>query len=324
MAAELIGLMSVEGGREDDGHRTYDVKWKVKSLKADGGLVGAMNVSGLPAIGSTLDLWDSSVVDNYAYCWPTKKVTPYKTNPDGDVPQYYVLTQKFTTKPFPEDRCMDTEIEDPTSEPARVRGVFNPRIREAMFDRFGDPIKNSAHELLRGQVVEFDESTMSVSISQNVLDLELELLAGQINTLNDSTLFGFAARKVKLSRIDWERKLYGSCNFYYTRSFVFDIDGYGFDRTIPDEGTMVLNGHWDDDDWVLDQINGVDPDPADPTHFIRYKDRQGENSRTFLDGAGVPARGFLGTGTESTNVGQITIQKYGESNFLLLGIPSTV
>jgi hypothetical protein len=41
--------------------------------------------------------------------------------------------------------------------------------------------------------------------------------------------------------------------------------------------------------WVLDTIGGALPDPANPQHFDRYKDRNGENTKVILNGAGIPA-----------------------------------
>ena len=97
-----------------------------------------------------------------------------------------------------------------------------------------------------------------------------------------------------------------------------------FDRFIADEGTKAISGHIDKNTgkWVLDNVGGSAPNPLNPLHFVRYKDRNGENSRVILDGHGRPWD-FAGltTGTGDDTEGKIFVEKYGESDFRLLGIP---
>lgn len=68
--------------------------------------------------------------------------------------------------------------------------------------------------------------------------------------------------------------------------------------------------------WTLDQINGADPNPNNPQHFIRYKDANGDCAKTLLDGRGQPAIGRY--------PGQRLVQKYLAKNLLLLGIPTSL
>jgi hypothetical protein len=69
--------------------------------------------------------------------------------------------------------------------------------------------------------------------------------------------------------------------------------------------------------WVLDAIDGEDPDPANPAHFDQFKDRHGENSKVMLNGAGTPA-------TTSGEERYRRVEMYRESNFLSLGIPTVL
>jgi hypothetical protein len=64
--------------------------------------------------------------------------------------------------------------------------------------------------------------------------------------------------------------------------------------------------------WVLDAISGGIPDHTNKQHFIRFKDFNGENARTQLNGSGAPS---------VTTVFKNKVEYYPESNFLLLGIP---
>lgn len=74
-----------------------------------------------------------------------------------------------------------------------------------------------------------------------------------------------------------------------------------WDRDVWDEGTRVLRGRWTNaagqtgtgtsnrSHWQNLPINGEDPDPSNPHHFIKFKDWNGENTKTLLDGFGNPA-----------------------------------
>ncbi len=305
--------------RDDEGHRTYKISHQVQALTTDGPQV-VMNTPGLPVIGS---IWSfDNDLDSWAFCWPNMKVTPRLPKEKGRI---WDVEQLFSTKPL--KRCQDTNIEDPLLEPDRISGSFIKFTEEAVRDKDNNFIMSSSNEQLRGPGVEFDKNRPTVRIEQNVAILGLDVFSPMIDTLNNAPLWGLSARKIKLSNVSWERILFGVCNFYYVRLLEFDINFNTFDRNLLDEGTKVLQGQWDENDnWKLKKAGGAEPDPTNPSHFTRYKDKHGENARSILDGAGRPVNtkvinalddGFVNTGGPTT----IFVQKYTESNFLTLGIP---
>lgn len=335
------GPKVVEAERDDEGHRTYTVTHQVFQTKADTwGPASAMNASGLPAVGSYwLFTRPSSGTDTdvWAFCTPYMKVKAKSEIKEGHPVHWWEIEQKFTTRPM--SRCNTETIQNPLLEPDRVGGSWIKYQIEAKRDRFGELLKTPSHEMLKGPPVEFDANRHSVRIEQNTANLELSLISSMANHVNDEPLWGLPARCIKLSEFSWERKLYGVCNFYFTRSFGFDCDSNTFDRDEPAEGTKVQAGDWRDEDggtstasdaWQLRYINGDIPDPSNPTHFTRYKDRNGENARTLLTATGLPANvsvipgtGNSSFGTGSGDVYMIHIEYYPEANFLLLGIPTS-
>lgn len=330
------GPRILEGERDEEGHRTYMVTHIVRGAAGSDGPAEVMQCAGLPAIGDTWSMLNGNDVDVWAWCTPYMKVTIHQAR-EGDPVEYWAVQQKFTTKPM--KRCNTAQIEDPLSEPQKVSGSFVKYTKEVYKDRFGRWIRSSSHEQIRGPQVEFDSNRPTVRIEQNVLSLGLSTFSQMVDTVNDSTLWGLPRRCIKLSNVSWERKLYGVCTYYYTRSFDFDIDYNTFDRTVPDEGTKCLNGRWATEDeissgitgWVLVDVDGSPPDKTNPLHFVRYKDRNGENARVMLDGNGLPAdtdvaTNVSGSGTTTNDSGPaatIGIEYYPESNFLTLGIPTS-
>lgn len=330
MTAELLnsGRFSWRGERNEEGHRTYYVKSKVKTTDFDDGPKTVMACSGLPTIGST---WSGAYFgndsDTVAYCTPYMKID-ILSEKEGDKNKYWTVEQKFTTMPL--KRCADEEIEDPLLEPQKVSGSFTKFTKEVAYDRHGDIIRNSAHQPFAGQIVEFDDNRPTVRIQQNVASLGLELFTEMVDTVNNATLWGLSARKIKLSNVSWERQVRGVCDYYYTRTFDFEINFQTFDKRALDKGTKALNGYFHPSTglWTLRNINGNPPDPWNPTHFCTIKDLQGENIECLLNGAGEPIQDAngpgTGTGTSGDSPYYYTIEYYNETNFLLLGIPTSL
>ncbi len=278
------GPRSMALGIDKDGHREYKITFRVEVTvpTADGPAVAA-NCPGLPVVGSYWIIRND--VDVWAWCRPDTEVRAEK---DGEPSRFWDVTKTFSTKPL--QRCSERNFEDPLLEPMKISGSFTKYQEEATHDRFGAQLVNSSHEQIRGPQVEFDKNRPQVKIEQNVPLLQLDTCAALVDCVNINTMWGLPPRTVKLSNFSWERKFHGLCNVYYTRSFEFDVNYSTWDRTIMDEGSKVIKGHWDADaNWVLDKILGVDPNPFNPSHFIKATDFSGNPMKVLLNGAGFPA-----------------------------------
>lgn len=280
--------MTWGGGIDSEGNREYKIAHKVKGTVSDGP-ANALRAIGLPSIGSRwafgadLDIW--------AWCQPQQTATILQEK-EGDPNRWWRVENTFSTKST-RNYCKDQRIENPLLEPQQLSGgaTNSAKDQEATLDRFGRPIMNSAWEPFKGEVIKFDRSIPTVKVQQNVSVLNAALCYNMMDCVNDRVMWGQPRRTVKLKSFSWERKFYGLCFKYYTRTFEFEIDGLTFDRDILDEGTKCLNGHWNrtTGEWVLDNIAGQPPNSGNPHHFIRFKDRNNENCRVILNGAGLPA-----------------------------------
>lgn len=324
MTASLVGA---EGRRkwsltrDREGHRDYLLVSLVKTTDNDDGPATVLATPGLPAVG---DSWTyGNDIDGFALCHPDVRITPTR----HDEPhRLWIVENHFRTLPM--ERCQDTPIEDPLLEPDKISGSFIRFTREATRDRFGNFILSSSHELIRGPQVEFDDSRAQVRITQNVSDLQLPTLTQFVDTVNDAPLWGLPKRTIKLSEPTFERRYRGICEIYYTRTLTFDIDFNTFDRKALDEGTRVLKGRWSagcvaGSVWTTNF--GVDPN--DVSDFMKFVDCAGNPiENVILNGAGEPITSPLGTGIGAGGAGPayIQVEKYAESNFLLLNIPTTL
>ncbi|MFA5056489.1 MAG: hypothetical protein WC485_00110 [Opitutaceae bacterium] len=339
------GPRSFGGGRTAEGHREYTLSFLVEAEPMDGPY-NIMHTPGLPEVGSEWDFGNagfsgavsgtsdgSGEIDEWAFCLPELKIRPHEAK-EGEASRFYTVECKYSTNAAKfNQRCQDLEIGDPCLEPPKISGGFTTRSKKLTHNRQGEMIRTSSWEVPEG--TEVDVGLPTVSIQQNVLTLGLSTFSTMINTVNDDTLWGLPKRFIKLVNAPWERKMYGKCTYYYTRTFEFEIDNetrdkdgnyIGFDRQYVNQGEMVLAGHWEQASsnapWIwYDELFyptvGPDPNPANPLHFKRYVDRDGNLARTYLDINGRPL-------FEDEEPVIWVEELFHESNFLLLGVPITL
>lgn len=303
MTASVIDWKSWELKRDREGYRTYNIQFLLETTDDDDGPLTVMSSGDLPLVGATYGFGNEA--DTYCWCTPECTVKPVRTSEPNFL---WTLDQIFTNKPM--KRCNTDTIENPLDEPQKVSGSFLKYNKKLRQDRNGDPITSSSHEYITG--IERDAGRPTVTIEQNIASLGLTTFAAMQDTVNDATLWGLAARKIKLDNISWERKLYGTCTYYYTRKFEFSIKYEGFDLVdVVDTGFKVFD---------IDNITDNATNRANPKNYIVYKTaNQGENSpqKILLDGNG------NALSNSASPVFLPTIEIYDESDFTTLGIPTS-
>lgn len=293
MSAFLQGMMDWNLQSDPDGHRSYKVKWLVGTTDFDDGPMQASLCPELPAIGAPWVFGNDN--DPFAFCWPDWIINPVLTNEPN---QYYTVEQTFTTKPL--RRCQDTSINNPLSEPPNISGGNVKFTRQAVLDAYGNPFVTSSHELITGPEAERDDNRHNVQIEMNLAYLPIGEFVPMLDAINAFPMWGLAAHMVKLSSVNWQRLLFGTCSFYFKVSYGFEINPLTWIRYIADMGTMKL---------------GPGGDPADQSDFIPIIEH-GERTTKFLNGGGVP----LASGEDP-----VILEKhvYPEVNLLNLGIPDS-
>jgi hypothetical protein len=256
MATVLTGQREWKGRREDDGNYSLQVTHRVLCNPGEGPYAALM-AEGLPQPG---DRWRFNIDPHtgaageqliWAYCGMGSDAEQQTGDgsPGWDNASYWDVSQTFSTKP-PERK---QPAGDPLLEPQKVTGSFSRTSKEALNDRFGIPITNSAWERFHGQQVEFDSGHAVVNVEQNVAELNLPALAAAYQTVNGLPLWGMPARTIKLSGVSWDPHDYTRTDpatgaptpaRYYTRKFEFEANWEGWDRNLLDEANKVLHGHW--------------------------------------------------------------------------------
>lgn len=297
---------------DERGYRQYQVVYRLGCDPLDGPSVITAAMATLVPVGTP---W---VIGNEVdpWCWrrPEIDISPVQ---EGEPNEWFDVTLTFSNRPVDQDSFSSDPgstpsgwsggtpttpagggVEDPLLVPDRISGGSTKYTEEASTDLAGDPILNSAFEPIKGAPVEFDKSRATVRVEQNRSTLGLATLTNLVNCVNSSTLWGYAARTVKFNNFTWEKKYYAGTNVYYTRTLEFEIRDETFDRYILDEGSKVVSGHWDGDEWVLDNVgvlgnplkpNAVEqsiaPDPNDGlpagTYLYRVSALDGEGNETL-------------------------------------------
>lgn len=298
MSATLKGMLEWSVERDQEGYRQYKIKWLVETDDKWDGPQVVSNTPGLASIGSTWQYGNES--DPWSFCWPNMTITPVVTKEPN---YWWHVDQIFTNKPL--KRCQSTTIENPLNEPPKISGSFVRYTRKTEVDGLGNMILSSSHEPIP---VDRDDSTHEISIEVNSLVLGLPVYTALLHCVNDRPLWGLLPRRVKFSNMSWQRQLYGTCTFFFTKKMDFEIKFNGWDESeVADAGYKVFDAS---------KTNG---DRTNPTHYKLAVDDRGNSppQRVLLDGNGERL-------TDATNpVFLSPILLYPGANLLTLGIPST-
>lgn len=291
MGAALIGTSPLDWtlSVDEEGQREYTVIWPVKTDLASEGPDVALTATGLPTPGASFNIGSSS--DLYA---SYQRKGSAKLRDPRNKQTLWDVTTVYSTKPV--KRCNTNAVDDPLLEPHKVSGAFNKFRREAVKDKDGNAITNSADERVHGPIVEIDDNRPVINLEMNVAWISLSFLSQYVDAVNNATFWGCAARTLKCSEFTWERVLYGTCNFYFHVSFAFEIKSDTWDVVYLDEGTRT-------------KITGTSP-----AQYKRAQDRYENPVRVLLDGSG----------NESTTEAFLTKRVLRELDFSTVGWPATL
>ena len=296
MTVTLIGMIDSSLVVAADEHRTYNTTWELKSDDGNDGPAQVIATVGLPFVGQAYTIGND--VDSDAFChpfWRAKRKFP------RDLSRWsaWLVEIPFSTKSYGM-RQPTEQLGDPLVEAPLIHSRSSKQVKEAMQDKDGALLLNSAHQVIRGAAVEVPDDKGIVCVSQNVPALDLATNDAARNSVNTNPMWGMAARTIRLADFTFEKLFYGSGLKYFRLHHEFELNSDTWDRKIPDEGTKEFKGSGD---------------RADPRDFIVVKDANDENTSILLDLNGDPWDGTTPASVLDTK------NLLSETDFSTLGIP---
>lgn len=312
---ELVGPIGHRFRRDEEGHRFYEIDWHVRTFDQHENIAWILQNWPLFNPGDMfmlVSLWpETAGFDEWAFCTPELNIAAHPDVRDNGPVKHWVITQYWSTKQT--WRCNLFPIENPLLEPYEITGDYIHEQRQARVDRFGKALKFPNFETITGPATEYKYSHPTITISYNQATLPLATITLLINKVNDAELWGLEPRKIKFSDAKFERRVYGSCFYYWHVSYTFEFDEKGFDVEVPFFGTKEYNGSGS---------------IYDPKSFDIAKTESDQNDAIPLDSVGRKLR-FIGL--DVNNNPQYlypqhvqTVELLEEGNFLLLGIPGVL
>jgi hypothetical protein len=315
-APRIVGVIAQRFRRDEEGHRYYEIDFHVRTDDYYDTAAYLLDDWPLYAAGQpfdlTPDLPDYEGIDSWAFCTPELNIAAHPDAGDKARHKDWVVTQYWSTKQT--WRCQTFPIENPLLEPVDITGDFVHENRTTKVDRFGKILKYPNFEPILGPATEYKYSYPTVNITFNSATLPLSTYVQLINKVNDEPLWGLPERCVRFTDAKWQRKIYGTCFYYYTTTYTFEFDINGFDKEVPIEGTLAYSGSGS---------------LSNPKSFTTAKGITDENKTVPLDYLGrelIPTGTFDGNGDPEYLYPQGILKPeiHYEGNLLLLGIPSSL
>jgi hypothetical protein len=304
MTVKILGRQDWSMSSTKEGHRDYSITWLCETTSIDDGPYSIFTAIGLPRVGTPWRFGNET--DLWAFCMPDARVSPVVK-----MENIWTITQHFST--VPQERCQDQSISNPLNEPITISGSFTKYRVIVSHDKDDKVIKSSGHDIIE---IERDNNRPQVRIGANVLVLPLDTISNGMDSVNGSSMWGLPKRCIKLSSCTFQRKLYGTCFFYYTLDLGFDINYNTHDEKVPDRGKHCLPFKRDPSTGEL--TNLITGPQSDPSKFVTFTDPSGHPSSTLLDGNGNVL-------TDADSPSFITPKGYPEMDFLsTFGLPESL
>jgi hypothetical protein len=225
----VVSVTGIESELEvsDDGHRNYTSTYEIiTDSKQDSPLI-VIAAAGIP-------------VYQAGYAWGTDsdpealRTRTLSVKPRGvqESRRTWRVTVKHSTKA---EGCKDADDLDPLSKPLVLSGAFAAFTKAAVDDKVGDALLTSSDEPIIPPL-EIDDSRDTLSVEFNTLTLDLQVRSSLRDRCNSNTMWGLAARAIKLAKWGWSREFYGQCYPYFKNSLEFAINIDLWNSRVLDQG----------------------------------------------------------------------------------------
>ena len=217
---------------------------------------------------------------------------------EKDSYRHWVINCNYDSKVDPDEN--DNEFDDPLLKATKWSGSFVQFIRDLVTDKDGIQIKNSAGDPFVNPPVTADDSRMSIVAVKNFAALNVNVWASFRDAVNDDTWWGLGARKIKVQSITWDQMFFEGQPFYAVR-YEFHINDDTWDEDVLQAG-------------FYERVGGK---------RTRISERLGRdiNSPWPLSTGGVA---LTEAQIDADGEEYLTVRKYNERDFALLGLPAVL
>lgn len=229
----------INSTENEDGHRTYDVLWKVVTNSKNDGPKTIRAHSGLPQRMS--DHYEfGSESDTGAICIGVDPKLK-DANPEGSR-LLWDVTVKYSTLAGTQRDPQDPP-DDPLTEPPIIETYTTKGKKAILYDGFGRLIASSAHEPY-DPVPEIDDTHYNLRIIKNQSDIFPAMYPFYRDAVNSDFFFGCPPNTVKVETPGAITKLYRAVDDapYYRVTWEFAINMDGWDLKLLDYGMYRLVG----------------------------------------------------------------------------------
>jgi hypothetical protein len=291
----------------EDGHRTYDVLWRVITDSKNDGPQTIRAHSGLPQ-RMTDSYAFGSETDTAAIC--VARDPKLKDASEGGSRLNWDVTVKYSTN-LGSTRDPETPPnDDPLTEPPIIETYTTKGKRAVLYDGFGRLIASSAHEPY-DPVPEVDDTHYNLRIIKNQSDIFPATYPFYRDAVNSDFFFGCPPNTVKVETPGAITKLYRTVDDqpYYRVTWEFAINMDGWDLKLYDYGMYRLVGATFDP--ARGHMTGGTREVLRDIHGVEL------TSPALLDGAG----GVLPVG--DFPVSRPPYHVYRRMPFSFLGLPNS-
>lgn len=266
MSVTSVTVASVTGGVGEDGERRYIKTYRVLTNSANDGPLIVQSAAGVERYGFPYSYGNESDAGAIAV-----EIDAALERDDASH-RVWLVPVVFKTQSVSGGETSLTDrgarIDHPLKRPVIWTGSFVEYMRQTSRDADGEPMRNSANDLL--PVFQRDDSRPQITAQKNLARLDLATWASYRDTINEDRIWGLAPKTLKVKQISWQTERWGRLK-YFVVSYVFEVNFSGWRESREDVGWRA----WSSASWKtspasykLTRITDDDGFPlVDPTYL---------------------------------------------------------
>ena len=195
---------SNHGELDEHADRTYLVTWGVKTDDPKDGVQVVGDAPGLPRLRQTYVFGNDRDIGSVV-----QRISPKRHSDD---PTFWTVEIEYRSRV---EIDAQREERDPIARPPEKEWSTDPYQMATSYDRFGNLIANTAHEVFDPPVMK-DDDRLTLRYMRNEQAVDIPFIFSYRGCVNSDTFQGFRPGECKLSRIQSRRQVENAIEFWET------------------------------------------------------------------------------------------------------------